>query len=209
MKKKIIIIIAVTVLVLLQIIVLKVDNHEKKEESPIGLTCMKIPEGQVVEIVFVEGLYGTKTADDKALFMQSDSRYSGGYVNEKGQLVAVVNQEQAQYWFNICYTRLTNSVKGSETRPVRMMVSEKCDVLSYYVNADTTLQDLFDTAFFWTIPDCLMIQEYAGIPYEEISVKMQVIYEPTGEVMFEFADEEDYHVTGEEWNKKLEEMKKE
>ncbi len=74
--------------------------------------------------------------------------------------------------------------------------------------ADTTLQELFDTAFFWAIPDCLMIQEYAEI-YEEIRVKMQVIYEPTGEVMFEFVDEEDYHITEEERNEKLEEMRKE
>ncbi len=53
-------------------------------------------------------------------------------------------------------------------------------------------------------------QIYSGVPYDEWTIHFEVVYEETGELMYEFDfSEEDYeyNITEEEWNQKLEEMK--
>ena len=53
-------------------------------------------------------------------------------------------------------------------------------------------------------------QVYSGVPYDEWTIHLDVVYEETGELMYEFDfSEEDYeyNITEEEWNQKLEEMK--
>ena len=53
-------------------------------------------------------------------------------------------------------------------------------------------------------------QIYSGVPYDEWTIHLEVVYEETGELMYEFDfSEEDYeyNITEEEWNQKLEEMK--
>lgn len=204
-KKIWICILVILILTAGTVITVKLINKNMKG-SPIELTCIKIPEGETCDIVIVEPLYGGKTASHQANYMEHSEHYSGGYVDDKGRLVAVVNQEQARYWFDYYFNELIKNIEYSKETKVKMDVSSRCDILMYYVNSDVTLEDLYFAAPFLVIPDCLMVQEYAGVPYEEIDTKLQIIYEPKGEIMYELKLGEDYKITQSDWEARMKEM---
>lgn len=177
-----------------------VQNAAASEE----LTCMKIAEGEIAEVILVPSLLSGDTPETVAKhFSEPSSRFEGAYVDDEGRVVLQVTKEQAEKEFATHYGRIEAAKANNSKNDVKVEFSDNYKTITCFVPDGTKSGDSFLMSAVLNLASCLMVQEFAGVPYDDISCKIVLIYEPTGEVVYEFSNGNDYDITAEEWEEKF------
>lgn len=205
-KRRILLLVIGVTLVIGALCAMILHRQTKKAEETAFITCMEIKEGETVEIEFAPICNGT-------------SRY--GYTKKYDSITIKEDYETS------VENGMFNLKQILKEHP-NISISYGCDEITVMINDDTN-SNLLIYIYNIVAPICRGVQSLAGIPLEAQKLKTVLIYEPTGDVAFEFTEFDfmiflvsssdgicysydktgkDVLLTQEEWDQRMEEMKK-
>lgn len=188
-------------------ILIKKDSLSKDKNNETGyIGCVSLKEGETYDIELLHGLHKPWTAGEEALKLKEDGRCIDAWVNERGNCVERHNKATIEVEYKRSIEILISEVERINKTDIHVDVSYDFCVATYYVNETTTLTD-WSGAIMVIGPTCLLLQLYSGIPYDNVKLTIEIIYEPSGKEMFNIHAPDDIKISEEEWNQKLLEMK--
>ncbi len=196
------------------------NNSERAENDAKYIPCISLDNNETYEVESPgQYLHANQTAEEAATDMKASGNCLDAWVNDSGNCVVRYNQELLEKQYNHTVERLDEWIEKSS---VRVEVNYDCNEVKYYVTSTSEFSDL--NTFTAIGPLCIHMQLLSGIQCENTMCYLKIIYEPTGEEMFNLtvneksaatntnAQENDgfsgTELTEEEFEEKLNTMKK-
>ncbi len=169
---------------------------------------IKLGEEEVVEIILPPILLSpdeTLSIDEQAQY-EYDTLVKKGiypevtYGNEDGTVSIILDADNLELYIQLIEGNFNNNLSES------VRVSEDLKKVMIYVNEQDLLTYAVQIQTMWGY--MAYSQILSGTPCFEWSIEVTSIYEPTGEIMFEHKlnEQNRFHMTEEEWQKRLEEV---
>lgn len=173
----------------------------KKNTEPKYMPCPVLEEGETMDVLVPKCMYNGSTANSTAQYFKEEGRCVDSWVS-KGELYIKLDQETLEFNYHFFYDNLMKEINYKETN-VKEEVSYDYSILKFYVNDKATLHE-FGLSLMVTPGNCIMLQLLQGIPYDEMSVDVVVIYEPTGKEILRLDENSEMNMNQEEWDELLE-----
>lgn len=169
---------------------------------------IQLEEGEVVEIILPPILLSsdeTLSIDEQAQY-KYDTLIKKGiypedvYGNEDGTVSLIFDAENLELYIQLIEGNFNDNLSDS------VCVSEDLKKVIIYVNEQDLLTYAVQIQTMWGY--MAYSQILSGTPCFEWSIDVTSIYEPTGEIIFEHIlnEQNRFHMTEEEWQKRLEEV---
>ena len=155
------------------------NNSERAENDTKYIPCVSLEGNETYDVEVLPSLHPITSAAETSKNRKEQGVCLDSWVNDEGHCVDRYNRELLEKEYNRIVDTLEMFIESST---LDVKVNYECNEIIYYVDETTNITDLY--GFTGIAPLCLDIQLLSGVAYEDVELYLKIIYDPTGEEMF-------------------------
>ncbi len=155
------------------------SSASEKADNNKYIPCVSLKMCEIYIIKDMPILHGNRTAVEVVNDLRSSGKCMDARVGDEAHCIIIYNKNLLEKEYNSTVENLEEYIQQSSL-PVK--VNYDCNEVIYYVDKTTEITDFYMLVAIG--PLCFNMQLLSGIKCEDAELSLKIIYEPTGEEMF-------------------------